>query len=204
MSPRPWAGRAVTEARQHMARYLPAPCAAHTSTRCLGTIHTPDQMVIGHTLSRATHPELTWEPSNWRIECRPCSDASGMTVALDAAARRALTAAGIDPDLDQSPRFPTDPPPPESTPLPVSLSEGAGGAGGGAPDGGASQESRAAGQEALAGPETNTGMGSGGEAVRSAPVTSDRLRVLGPSLPRGMAAGGGTSGSRRLMMLAQV
>ncbi|MCA1984803.1 HNH endonuclease [Nocardioides nematodiphilus] len=47
---------------------------------------------MGHIKSRATHPELTWEPSNWRAECRPCSDSSGQATVIEKAKAEAVQA----------------------------------------------------------------------------------------------------------------
>ncbi|PTU57591.1 HNH endonuclease [Sphaerisporangium cinnabarinum] len=50
--------------------------------------------VVGHIKSRVTHPELTWEPSNWRVEHRRCSDASGQAAVIEKARADALREAG--------------------------------------------------------------------------------------------------------------
>jgi hypothetical protein len=72
---RMWRGRGVTNARQYMAQYLPAPCA-----RC-GSLITPGTAwVVGHKEPRALRPDLVWETSNWQVEHRTCSDRSGAEV----------------------------------------------------------------------------------------------------------------------------
>ena len=93
MTPPAWGGRRVQEIRDLMAQQLPAPCAARTSPRCSITVTTADDLKVGHILDRATHPELTWKPTNWRIECQACSDSSGMGVRVKAAAHRAANRA---------------------------------------------------------------------------------------------------------------
>ena len=86
--------------------------------------------MVGHIKDRALHPELTWEPSNWRPEHRACSDASGQSVALAKAKLEALVAAGItDPATlsrilaGQTPLFSGQPGAGKPSPLP-SLSPG--------------------------------------------------------------------------------
>lgn len=86
--------------------------------------------VVGHIKSRSTHPELTWDPSNWRLEHRACSDASGTLAVIEKAKLEALRAAGIT-DSDalarivagQTPVFPGAPGAGKASPLP-SLSPG--------------------------------------------------------------------------------
>jgi len=79
---RQWTGRAVARIRAHLATTLPAPCG-----RCLKPV-TPDQAwIIGHIKSRAAYPELTWEPSNWQIEHKRCSDRSAKEAIAERAAR---------------------------------------------------------------------------------------------------------------------
>lgn len=86
--------------------------------------------VVGHIKSRSTHPELTWDPSNWQLEHRACSDASGTMAVIEKAKLEALRAAGIT-DSDalarivagQTPLFSGAPGPGKASPLP-SLSPG--------------------------------------------------------------------------------
>lgn len=80
---------------------------------------------MGHIKDRAIHPELTWEPSNWRPEHRACSDASGQSVALAKAKLEALLAAGITDQATltrilagQTPVFPGGGDPWKPSPLP--------------------------------------------------------------------------------------
>lgn len=72
MSGSEWGGRRVTEARAFMAQTLPAPCGL-----CSHTVEPGDRWVIGHKISRGERPDLTWVPSNWRVEHRSCSDKTG-------------------------------------------------------------------------------------------------------------------------------
>lgn len=75
-------------------------------------------MIVGHIKSRATHPQLTFIPSNWQIECTDCSNRSAQSVVQDKAARDALKRAGLDPDA----LFPNDREAGTPPPRPVSLS----------------------------------------------------------------------------------
>lgn len=104
-----WSGRRVTEARKVVATWLPMPCG-----KCGEQVDRDPWLswVIGHKLSRSTHPELTWEPSNWHPEHRRCSDASGQSGVIEKAKADALRAAG----------FPASTPPGQTPPLPRSLS----------------------------------------------------------------------------------
>lgn len=95
---KPWAGRAVGQARSLVSTWLPAPCG-----KCLKTV-TPDpvgtparwsQWVVGHKKDRVVYPELTWEVSNWQPEHRACSDASGQESVIRKAKADALRTAGI-------------------------------------------------------------------------------------------------------------
>lgn len=95
-----------------MAQQLPTPCG-----QCGRTVTTDDEWVVGHTKPRISHPHLTFEPSNWRIEHRACSDASAQAVVQANAARNALRAAGINPDFFDGPT--STPPPPGPVSLPA-------------------------------------------------------------------------------------
>ena len=133
MSPMPeWNGRRVTQARAHMRRYLPAMCEADTHVpECPGVIDGTDDRawVVGHKQSRIEHPELTWAVSNWRIEARVCSDASGQAAVIANAKAELLrelraTGALVDqPTLDLDDVFPTDATTPAAPLLPLSLPE---------------------------------------------------------------------------------
>lgn len=74
-----WRGAAVAKARAYMKGVTSWPT---TCGQC-GKGVTPDQdWVVGHIKARATHPQLTWDPSNWRIEHRKCSDRTGQSVVI--------------------------------------------------------------------------------------------------------------------------
>lgn len=119
---RPWSGRAVQKARAYVAtHHLPGPCG-----RCQAPIDPlRDRWVVGHIKSRAAYPELTWDPKNWRAECRACSDRSAQSSVQEKAARDALRAHGIDPDA--TPVLPATEADAEPPLLPVSLPEGSDG-----------------------------------------------------------------------------
>lgn len=115
MPVKPWSGRAVTEARVLVRRWLPRPCG-----KCGQTVHddppgTPlgsSGWVIGHKVDRALRPDLTWEVSNWQPEHRACSDASGQAAVI--AKARAEGAASVQQSLFESAPLrvssPTEPP----------------------------------------------------------------------------------------------
>lgn len=75
-----WAGRKVTAARTVVAGWLPMQCG-----RCPRIVDGTEPWVVGHKLSRALHPELTWEPSNWQPEHRACSDKSAQAAVIEKA-----------------------------------------------------------------------------------------------------------------------
>jgi hypothetical protein len=127
-----WSGRRVQQARAFMSRYLPAECAADEhAAACPGVIDgsDPAAWVVGHTLSRIEHPELTWRPNNWRIEARVCSDKSGPGTALAKAradgrrdALAEIAAAEREPAVVVADAlFPTTPNLAEGKPSPLSL-----------------------------------------------------------------------------------
>lgn len=105
-----WNGRRVTAARAALAARTtwPTPCG-----RCNKPVQITDQWVLGHVVARSLRPDLMWEPSNHRVECRACSDASSQAAVIEKAraegARDALadrasvfSGAGVDgktPDL---------------------------------------------------------------------------------------------------------
>lgn len=93
-----WSGANVRKARAAMAPRLPAPCG-----RCGKTVQPDEAWVVGHIKDRATHPELTLDPSNWQIEHRACSDRTGQAAVI--AKARAEGAAGVFPHAD-TPRQP--------------------------------------------------------------------------------------------------
>lgn len=79
--------------------------------------------VVGHIKSRAAYPELTWEPTNWRIEHRGCSDRTGTAAIIEKAKREALREAGVPAGkLEQLSGFSPSEAPKEPPPLPASLS----------------------------------------------------------------------------------
>jgi hypothetical protein len=121
-----------------MRRYLPAECAADThAPECPGVIDGSDDRawVVGHKRSRIEHPELTWAVTNWRIEARVCSDASGQAAVI--ANARASERKKIRDELSRGkkiaddeqqlrldvPVFPHAVDPPAAPLLPLSLSE---------------------------------------------------------------------------------
>jgi 5-methylcytosine-specific restriction endonuclease McrA len=67
------------KAREHLAARttFPTPCASHTSPNCTDLVNLTDDWIVGHIHSRLEHPELMWEPTNHRIECRHCSNYTG-------------------------------------------------------------------------------------------------------------------------------
>ena len=105
-----WSGRGVAKARAFMNTNTqwPVICA-----RC----NKPVQQLpatgwaVGHIKARGTHPELTWVQSNWRIEHRKCSNASGQEGVIEKAKADARR-------VDFSPNQGHA----ETPPLPVSLS----------------------------------------------------------------------------------
>jgi hypothetical protein len=126
-----WSGRVVQDARNIVRTWLPQPCA-----KGCGRIMTEDDdWVVGHIKARATHPHLTLEVSNWQVECRPCSDASGQAVVIEKARADALAGAvfpagsshGTAPPLPVSPpggqgfqpALPGMPKPPTGEPIEV-------------------------------------------------------------------------------------
>src|SRR3546814_11952612 len=68
-----------------------------TRTDTLFPYTTLFRSVVGHIKSRAAHPELTWDPSNWRIEHRKCSDRTGQAAVIEKAKAEALRDAGVTP-----------------------------------------------------------------------------------------------------------
>lgn len=81
-STRAWSGRGVAQARAFMAMNTKWPCVCG---QCGKRVDKSKPWAVGHIKPRATHPELTWDPSNWQIEHRKCSNKSGQGVALDKA-----------------------------------------------------------------------------------------------------------------------
>ncbi|KHL18534.1 phage terminase large subunit-like protein [Mumia flava] len=91
-----WSGRKVAEARAYVARTaLPGPCG-----RCGKPLTAKDRWVVGHIEPRWKRPDLEWTPSNWQVECRPCSDASAQAEVIAKAKHEALVEAGIAVDTD--------------------------------------------------------------------------------------------------------
>lgn len=110
-----WAGRRVTAARTLVAGWLPMQCG-----RCPRVVDGSEPWVVGHIKSRALHPELMWEPSNWQPEHRACSDKSAQAAVIEKARAEgaALERAGAffpAEQGDESPRtFPSLSPGPDS------------------------------------------------------------------------------------------
>lgn len=92
-----------------MAATLPQPCG-----QCGKTVKPGDEFVIGHIIPRWQRPDLTWVPSNWRVEHRACSDATGKRHADQSLKTKALESVGVF-SRDQDPR--------NHRPLPFSLPE---------------------------------------------------------------------------------
>jgi hypothetical protein len=111
-----WAGRKLAEARAWLASVTrwPTPCAKGCGT----VIAETDAWVVGHIKARGTHPELMWDPANWQVECRPCSDASGQAGVIAKAKAEAIRDA-IQPALIDG--FPHPAASPKPSPLPFSL-----------------------------------------------------------------------------------
>lgn len=75
--------------------------------------------VVGHIKPRAIYPELTWEPSNWRVEHRTCSNKTGQSVVIEKAKRDALASVGYTTNTNTD--FSPAKGPKESPPLPACL-----------------------------------------------------------------------------------
>lgn len=87
----PWGGRGVEQAREFVRiTMMPGVCA-----RCKKPVTEQDNWVVGHIRSRAAHPELTWDASNWRPEHRKCSDRTGQSAVIEKARLSALKDAGF-------------------------------------------------------------------------------------------------------------
>lgn len=92
-----WSGRGVAKAREFMAATTKWPTVCG---QCKKRVDKSSNWVVGHIKSRATHPELTWDRTNWRIEHRKCSDKSGQrTVIEKARAEGARSVARATPPL---------------------------------------------------------------------------------------------------------
>lgn len=106
-------------ARRMMAAQVQWPTACGRG--CGRVLEQGDDWVIGHVRSRATYPHLTWVPSNWRIECRPCSDASAQSVVIEKARVEGARRAHVDEQLEL---FPVTLTPGQAPPLPFSPPSG--------------------------------------------------------------------------------
>lgn len=78
-----WAGRRKVEALKRVkalgrARRPPSPCCIceQPINYALEYPH-PQSCSVQHLKSRATHPHLTWEPSNWAPAHLDCNKAAG-------------------------------------------------------------------------------------------------------------------------------
>ncbi len=89
--------------------------------KCSEPVESTTPWVVGHIKSRATHPELTMEISNWWPEHRRCSDASGQAAVIEKAKAEALRSVGIE--IGPTSVLPHRSTPRESPPLPSSLPE---------------------------------------------------------------------------------
>ncbi|MEV6287407.1 HNH endonuclease [Kribbella sp. NPDC051770] len=74
------------------------------------------EMVVGHIKPRWQHPELTWEPTNWQVECKDCSNKSGQRAVIEKAmaAGAAAERARLFSDRGEAPK---------ARPLTISLHE---------------------------------------------------------------------------------
>jgi len=82
-----WKGRGVARVRALMAVNIPTPCG-----QCGELVEVGEPWVVGHIEPRAIRPDLTWEPSNWRVEHRACSQHSIAGVKRLVKAKRAREA----------------------------------------------------------------------------------------------------------------
>lgn len=67
-----WGGRRVVQLRRQLEQLLPVPCA-----RCGQPVLPGQRWDIGHAIGRDIAPELTWDPSQYRIEHASCNRAAG-------------------------------------------------------------------------------------------------------------------------------
>jgi len=81
---RPWSGRAVQEIRARMELSLPQPCGV-----CRRPVRRDQPWQVGHIISRAERPDLTWVPSNWRVEHQGCGSGGGQAAVIAKAKREA-------------------------------------------------------------------------------------------------------------------
>lgn len=77
-----WGGDRVMKLRARWERQLPQPCG-----QCARPVDGSEPWVIGHVLSRAAYPELTWVEDNHRVEHKACSNRSGHDAKVEKAAR---------------------------------------------------------------------------------------------------------------------
>lgn len=110
-----WKGTAVTRARAWMRDHTSWPA---TCGHCGKPVLADEAWVLGHIKARATHPELTWVTSNWRIEHRQCSNKSGQATVIAKAREQGRMDAMAAMKGDSS----RDSAPPEPPPLLSSLS----------------------------------------------------------------------------------
>lgn len=67
-----WGGRRVTRLRKQLEQLLPVTCA-----RCGQLVLPGQRWDVGHVIGRDIAPELTWDPSQWRIEHAYCNRSQG-------------------------------------------------------------------------------------------------------------------------------
>lgn len=93
-----WSGGAVTSARAWLAARTDwsTVCCGHCGKR----VQPGTPWVLGHIKARATHPELTWDPDNWRVEHKKCSNKSGQAAVIAKAKADALKEIGKIPESE--------------------------------------------------------------------------------------------------------
>lgn len=122
-----WNGRKVGRNRAILAdrTQWPTPCAKGCG-RMLRR-EAPKSWVLGHIKPRWERPDLEDVPTNWQVECRPCSDASGEAEKrskwMSEGAKQVGTSSfpGGDP-ARQSPPLPVSPP--EAPAAPIAVRDG--------------------------------------------------------------------------------
>lgn len=85
-----WDGDGVRKARAHMSQFLGKQVCPH----CGRVVDESRPWVVGHIISRGVRPDLMWDPTNWRLEHRSCSDATGQAGVIAKAKAEALAGTG--------------------------------------------------------------------------------------------------------------